>query len=354
VIFGEIINDISNSYPRATTMSSLSRSAAACQRILRPATARAFSSTPSLNFDKVGIIGLGLMGHGIAQTAATAAATKNLHSSVVAYESDKIFLDKGRDRIQSSIDKLVKKDKMTSSQADDVLNKIVFTTDRSALSDADFIVEAIIENMDLKKNLYSSLGKECKAGTIFASNTSSLSITEMALASGRPEKFVGVHFFNPVQIMKLVEVIRTEYTSMEVFDKTVAWVGDVGKVPVKCRDTPGFIVNRLLVPNLMQAILLLERGDATTHDIDISMQLGAGHPMGPLHLADYVGLDTCLYIMEGWVKDFPGEGAFVVPEILKQKVARGELGRKSGKGFYYWDGEKREDPVGMDEGVNME
>ena len=163
-----------------------------------------------------------------------------------------------------------------------------------------------------------------------------------------------VDFFNPVQIMKLVEVIRTEHTSTEVFDKTVAWAQDIGKVAVQCRDTPGFIVNRLLVPNLMQAILLLERGDANTHDIDVSMQLGAGHPMGPLHLADYVGLDTCLYIMQGWVKDFPGEGAFVVPEILKQKVAKGELGRKSGKGFYYWDGEKRADPVGLDEDVNME
>lgn len=295
------------------------------------------------------------MGHGIAQTAAMAAAKSNLHSSIIAYESDRTFLDRGRDRIQSSVDKLVKKDKISSEDANILMNKIIFTTDRGALSDTDFIVEAIIENMDLKKNLYSQLGKECQPNTVFASNTSSLSITEMALASGRPDKFVGVHFFNPVQIMKLVEIIRTEYTSMEVFDKTVAWVGDIGKVAVKCRDTPGFIVNRLLVPNLMQAILLLERGDATTHDIDISMQLGAGHPMGPLHLADYVGLDTCLYIMEGWVKDFPKEGAFVVPDILRQKVARGELGRKSGKGFYYWDGEKREDPVGMDDGdVSME
>ena len=295
------------------------------------------------------------MGHGIAQTAAAAASKVNLHSQIIAYESDQTFLDKGRDRIQSSVDKLVKKEKITSDQASSLMNKIIFTTDRGALHDTDFIVEAIIENMDLKKNLYSTLGKECKPSTVFASNTSSLSITEMALASGRPENFVGVHFFNPVQIMKLVEVIRTEHTSTEVFDKTVAWVGDIGKVAVKCRDTPGFIVNRLLVPNLMQAILLLERGDATTEDIDISMQLGAGHPMGPLHLADYVGLDTCLYIMEGWVKDFPREGAFVVPEILKQKVAKGELGRKSGKGFYYWDGEKRQDPVGKDNGnISME
>jgi len=315
---------------------------------LLPASARHLSSTPRLHFDKVGIIGLGLMGHGIAQTAAAAASRDNLHSSIIAYESDQTFLDKGRDRIQSSVDKLVKKEKMTVDQAHSLMKKITFTTDRHDLHDVDFIVEAIIENMDLKKRLYSDLGKECKPSTVFASNTSSLSITQMAVASGRPENFVGVHFFNPVQIMKLVEVIRTEYTSVEVFDKTVAWVGDIGKVAVKCRDTPGFIVNRLLVPSLMQAILLLERGDATTHDIDVSMQLGAGHPMGPLHLADYVGLDTCLYIMDGWVKDFPSERAFVVPELLREKVAKGELGRKSGKGFYYWDGEKRGDAVGLD------
>mmetsp|Transcript_17167 Transcript_17167/g.35756 ORF Transcript_17167/g.35756 Transcript_17167/m.35756 type:complete len:333 (+) Transcript_17167:146-1144(+) len=308
---------------------------------------RQFSSTlpTSSSFDKVGIIGLGLMGHGIAQTAATAAAQSNLHSSIIAYESDESFLTRGKDRIQSSIDKLVSKGKFSNEDAEAIMGKIEFTTDRVALSDADFIVEAIIENMDLKKTLYSELGKECKPSTIFASNTSSLSITEMALASSRPQNFVGVHFFNPVQIMKLVEVIRTDHTDPEVFDKTMAWVGQIGKVGVTCRDTPGFIVNRLLVPNLMQAILMLERGDANTKDIDISMQLGAGHPMGPLHLADYVGLDTCLYIMQGWVKDFPGEGAFVVPKILEEKVAKGELGRKSGKGFYVWDGEKRGDPA---------
>jgi 3-hydroxyacyl-CoA dehydrogenase len=292
------------------------------------------------------------MGHGIAQTAAAAAAKHNLHSSIVAYESDQSFLDKGRDRIQSSVDKLVKKEKMSGEEAQALMDKITFTTDRDALNDTDFIVEAIIENMDLKKQLYAELGQTCKPSTIFASNTSSLSITEMAMASQRPQNFVGVHFFNPVQIMKLVEVIRTDHTDEAVFDKTLEWVKAIGKVPVKCRDTPGFIVNRLLVPNLMQAILLLERGDANTHDIDVSMQLGAGHPMGPLHLADYVGLDTCLFIMEGWVKDFPGEGAFVVPATLREKVERGELGRKSGKGFYFWDGEKRGDPVGLNELFN--
>lgn len=242
-----------------------------------------FSTAPTgtssgAGFDKLGVIGLGLMGHGIAQTAAAAAAKNGIHSSIVAYESDPSFLDRGRDRITKSVEKLVSKDKLSAADAEALINKITFTTDRDALNDMDLIVEAIIENMDLKKQLYSELGKQCKSETIFASNTSSLSITEMALASGRPEKFVGVHFFNPVQIMKLVEVIRTDHTDIVVFDKTIQWVEHIGKVGVKCRDTPGFIVNRLLVPSLMQAILLLERGDATTNDIDLSMQLGAGHP----------------------------------------------------------------------------
>ena len=156
--------------------------------------------------------------------------------------------------------------------------------------------------MDLKQDLYEKLGEVCKPETIFASNTSSLSITEMAQFSGRPQNFVGVHFFNPVQLMKLVEVIRTEQTDPVVFDKAYSWVEDIGKVPVSCGDTPGFIVNRLLVPNLMQAMAMVDRNDASVKDIDISMQLGAGNPMGPLHLADYIGLDTCLYIVEGWVE----------------------------------------------------
>ena len=247
----------------------------------------------------MGVVGLGLMGHGIAQTAATAAARDGVHSSIVAYESDAIFLDRGRDRIQTSVDRLVSKGKLESSDAEALLGKITYTTDRDALSDADLIVEAIIENMDLKKSLYADLGARCKPSTVFASNTSSLSITQMALASGRPDKFVDVHFFNPVQLMKLVEVVRTEYTDAAAFDDVIEWVGRIGKVGVKCSDTPGFIVNRLLVPSLMQAMSLVERGDASVADVDLSMQLGAGHPMGPLHLADYIGLDTCLFIVEG-------------------------------------------------------
>jgi len=295
----------------------------------------------SSTFDTVGVVGLGLMGHGICQMAAASGA----HSSIIAYEAEQRFLDKGKERIEGSMNKLLSKGKITQEEADSTLGRINFTTDITALKDVDFVVEAVIENIDLKKDLYGNLGSMCKPETIFASNTSSLSITEMAHMSGRPENFVGVHFFNPVQLMKLVEVIKTDLTDPVVFDKAYNWVGDIGKVAVSCRDTPGFIVNRLLIPNLTQAMLMLDRGDASIKDIDISMQLGAGYPMGPLHLADYVGLDTCFYIIEGWTDKFPDEPAFVMPEILKEKMKKGDLGRKTGKGFYLWDGDKRGDPA---------
>jgi 3-hydroxyacyl-CoA dehydrogenase len=232
-------------------------------------------ASSSSGFDTMGVIGLGLMGHGICQVA----AASGIHSSVVAFEKEQRFLDSGKDRIMKSIDKLVAKEKITQEKADQTLNSITWTTDMDALKDTDFIVEAVIENMDLKRELYTDLGALCKPETIFASNTSSLSITEMSAFSGREDKFVGIHFFNPVQLMKLVEVIRTENTDPAVFEKAYNWVGDIGKVPVSCGDTPGFIVNRLLVPSLMQALCMVDRNDATVKDIDISMQLGAGHPM---------------------------------------------------------------------------
>jgi 3-hydroxyacyl-CoA dehydrogenase len=300
---------------------------------------RSFSASSS--FDKLGVIGLGLMGHGVCQVG----AASGIHSEVIAFEPEQQYLDRGKDRIEKSIAKLVSKGKMTQEAADETLGKITFTTDMAQLMDTDFIVEAVIENINLKRDLYSELGQVCKPETIFASNTSSLSISEMAGFSGRPQNFVGVHFFNPVQLMKLVEVIHTDQTDPAVFDKAYQWVQDIGKVPVSCGDTPGFIVNRLLVPALMQAMLMVDRGEASVRDIDVSMQLGAGHPMGPLHLADYIGLDTCCFIVKGWVELFPDEPAFVLPKILQTKVAAGELGRKTGKGFYHWDGDKRGDPV---------
>ncbi|KAL3909531.1 MAG: hypothetical protein SGILL_008051 [Bacillariaceae sp.] len=304
--------------------------------------AKAFLSTSSASgFDTVGCVGLGLMGHGICQVA----AQSGVHSKVIAYEKEQKFLDAGRDRIVKSLDKLVEKQKLTLQFADETMARIEFTTDIGALQDTDFIVEAIIENMDLKEDLYSTLGELCKPETIFASNTSSLSIGEMAAFSGRPENFVGVHFFNPVQLMKLVEVIKTDLTDPTVFDKCHKWVEDIGKIPVSCGDTPGFIVNRLLVPSLMQAMAMIDRNDASIKDVDVAMKLGAGHPMGPLHLADYIGLDTCLFIVQGWVEKYPEEASFFIPECLRQKVEAGDLGRKTGKGFYEWDGDKRGAPA---------
>jgi 3-hydroxyacyl-CoA dehydrogenase len=308
-------------------------------KVLQTAQKRSLSSASG--FDKLGVVGLGLMGHGICQVAAASGA----HKGVIAFEQEQKFLDSGKDRIMKSIEKLVIREKMTQEKADETLDCITFTTDMDALKDTDFIVEAVIENMDLKKDIYTKLGNLCKPETIFASNTSSLSITEMSEFSGRQDKFVGIHFFNPVQIMKLVEVIKTEKTDPAVFEKAFNWVGDIGKVAVSCGDTPGFIVNRLLIPSLMQALAMVDRKDASIKDIDISLQLGAGHPMGPVHLADYVGLDTCIFIVEGWVDKYPNEPAFIVPECLKAKVAAGDLGRKTGKGFYHWDGDKRGDPV---------
>jgi len=252
----------------------------------------------SSGFDKIAVIGLGLMGHGICQVAAMSGA----HSSVIAYENEQRFLDRGKERIESSVNKLVSKGKLSESEANSALDRITYTTDPNLLSDVDFVCEAVIENMDLKKDLYRKLSSVCKPDCIFASNTSSLSITEMAENSGRPNFFVGVHFFNPVLIMKLVEVIRTKHTNEAVYENAYKWVSQIGKVPVSCGDTPGFIVNRLLVPSLIQAMLMVDRNDATIKDIDISMQLGAGHPMGPIHLADYIGLDTCYFIIDGWTK----------------------------------------------------
>lgn len=299
------------------------------------------SPVETSGFGTIGIVGLGLMGHGICQVS----ATSGVHTKVVAFEQEQRFLDTGRDRILASVDKLVKKEKMTSEFADEALGKIEFTTDMNALKDADFIVEAVVENIDLKEYLYTALGGLCKQETVFASNTSSLSIGEMAGFSKRPDRFLGVHFFNPVQLMKVVEVIKTKDTDPTVLERGVKWVEEIGKVSVLCDDTPGFIVNRILVPSLMQAMALVDRKEASVKDVDIAMKLGCGHPMGPMHLADYIGLDTCHSIVKGWTENYPDEPAFFIPECLQEKINAGDLGRKTGKGFYHWDGDRRGDPV---------
>ena len=292
---------------------------------------------------KVGVIGCGLMGHGIVQVAAQGGF------EVVACEAEQRFLDSGLARIDKSLAKLaekaVEKGKATPEQAQANAKatraRIKGTTNKADLADCDLVVEAIVENLDVKKQLFAELGKLCKPTTIFASNTSSFPIGEMGAASGRPERMVGLHFFNPVQLMRLVEVVRTDATDDEVLAAARAFGEACGKSPVTCKDTPGFVVNRLLVPYMGQALAMLERGDATKEDIDAAMQLGCGYPMGPIELTDYVGLDTTLFIVQGWTKRYPNEPAFGVPKVLADKVKAGKLGRKSGEGFYKWGGDKK-------------
>jgi 3-hydroxyacyl-CoA dehydrogenase len=291
---------------------------------------------------KVGVVGCGLMGHGIAQVAAQGGF------DVVVIETEQKFLDTGLSRIDKSLAKLAEKAvekgkpaEQAKAESAAIRARIRGSLERKDLADRDLVVEAIVENLDEKKKLFSELGKICRPQTILASNTSSFPIAVMGAASGRPAQMVGLHFFNPVQLMRLVEVVRTPATSDEVFAAARAFGEACGKTPVACKDTPGFVVNRLLVPYMVQSLLMLERGDAGPADIDAAMKLGCGHPMGPIELTDYVGLDTTLSILEGWVKAHPGEPAFAIPAVLKKKVAEGKLGRKTGEGFYKWQGDKR-------------
>ncbi len=296
-----------------------------------------------MQIKKVGVVGCGLMGHGIVQVAAQGGC------QVVALETEQGFLDKGLARVDKSLAKLasknVEKGKMDQAAADawvlEVRGRISGSTERSALADCDLVIEAIVENLDVKKELFGDLGGICKPETVFASNTSSFPIGEMAEASGRPSRFVGLHFFNPVQLMKLVEVVRTDATDEGVFAAARAFGEACGKIPVACKDTPGFVVNRLLVPYMVQAIEMLDRGDASKQDIDAAMQFGCGYPMGPLTLTDYVGLDTTLFILEGWTERYPDEPAFKIPASLVENVKAGRLGRKTGEGYYKWDGDKK-------------
>ncbi|MBM3976241.1 MAG: 3-hydroxybutyryl-CoA dehydrogenase [Planctomycetes bacterium] len=291
---------------------------------------------------KVGVVGCGLMGHGIVQVAAQGGC------QVVAVETEQKFLDSGLGRIDKSLAKLAEKAIEKGKPADAakadaaaVRARISGSLDKQALADCDLVIEAIVENLDVKKALFAELGRICKPATILASNTSSFPIGEMGAASGRPDRMVGLHFFNPVQLMKLVEVVRTDKTAPEAFAAARAFGEACGKVPVACKDTPGFVVNRLLVPYMVQAIEMLDRGDASKEDIDAAMQFGCGYPMGPLTLTDYVGLDTTLFILDGWVKRYPNEPAFRVPKSLREKVAAGKLGRKTGEGYYKWEGDKK-------------
>ncbi len=288
-----------------------------------------------MDINKVGVCGCGLMGHGIAQVAAQAGC------DVVVLESSQDFLDKGFSRIEGSLAKLVEKEKIGQDDADAARGRISGTLDMNELADCDLVVEAIVEDLAVKRDFFASLGETVKADCILASNTSSFPVAELGAASGRPDRTVGLHFFNPVQLMGLVEVVRTDDTSDEVLEAARAFGERVGKSPVTAADTPGFIVNRLLVPYMAEAMRMLDRGDATAADIDTAMKLGCGYPMGPFTLTDYVGLDTTLSILEGWQERFPGEPLYETPDCLQSLVDEGKLGRKTGMGFFDWSGDKR-------------
>jgi 3-hydroxybutyryl-CoA dehydrogenase len=279
---------------------------------------------------KVGILGCGLMGSGIAQVSAVAGY------DVVVLEQEQKFLDKGFTGIEKSLNKMAEKpDKsdVTPEKAKEARGRIRGSTSQNDLADCDIIIEAIIENVEIKKKTFAALDAIVKKDAIFASNTSSISITEVAAATKRADKFVGLHFFNPVPLMKLVEVVRTIATSDAAFEAAYEFGKSLGKVPVRTSDKTGFIVNRLLVPYLLDAIRAYEEGVGSIPDIDNSMKLGCGYPMGPFTLLDFVGLDTTYYISQVMFDEFC-ERRFASPALLKRLVMAGWYGRKSGKGFY--------------------
>ncbi len=276
---------------------------------------------------RVGVLGCGLMGSGIAQAAATAGFP------TVIRDLSTPLLERGNAAIRKSLDKLVEKARLDPSARDAALARLTFTLDLGALRECDLVVEAVTEDLELKNGLWRELDPLCPAGTIFASNTSSLAIAQMAAATARPDRFVGLHFFNPVPLMPLVEVVRAVTTSEETFQAAVEFARRLGKEPIVARDRSGFIVNLLLVPFLLDAVRALERGVGTVGDIDRGMQLGCGHPMGPFALLDFVGLDTTLRIGEIMFDEYR-EPRYAPPPLLRRMVVAGLHGRKSGKGFY--------------------
>ncbi|HUK88685.1 MAG TPA: 3-hydroxybutyryl-CoA dehydrogenase [Terriglobales bacterium] len=285
---------------------------------------------------KVGVLGCGLMGSGIAQVAATAGY------EVTVLEAEQRFLDKGFAGIEKSLTKFAEKGKL-KEPAEAVRARLKGTLKKEDLAGADIVVEAIIENVEEKKKMYAALDAIVQKSAIFASNTSSICITELMTATQRTDRFLGLHFFNPVPLMQLVEVVRTITTDPRVYDEVFAFARSLGKVPVRTSDKTGFIVNRLLVPYLLDAIRAYEEGVGSIEDIDTSMKLGCGYPMGPFTLLDFVGLDTTYYITHIMFDEFK-ERRFASPPLLKRMVLAGWYGKKSGKGFYDWSNPEKPAP----------
>jgi len=293
-----------------------------------------------MNIQVVGVVGCGLMGSGITQVIAMSGF------NVVVREVNDQLLDKGMGIIEKSLQKFVEKNQLSEVEKKNTLSRIKRTTAVSDLKNCDLVIEAVTENPQLKKELFAELDRLCPKHTILASNTSSISITEMAAATGRPERFIGLHFMNPVPLMKLVEVIRTIQTADEVFETGVQFAEKLGKVPVRTWDRVGFIVNRLLIPYLLDSIRALEQGFGSIPDIDKSIHLGLNHPMGPFTLLDFVGLDTTLFIAEIMFDEYR-EQRFAPPPLLKRLVTAGWNGRKAGRGFYDYSDPKNPKPMNL-------
>ena len=275
----------------------------------------------------IGVVGAGTMGSGITQICAINGL------SVVMHDMSSDLLEKGLKTIEHSLDRLVAREKLSNSDKSEALARIRCSTELEALSESGLVVEAATENIDIKIPIFESLNQICGPDAILASNTSSLSLTTLAAASGRPDKIIGMHFFNPVSLMKLVEIIRALQTSDKTYEVTESLTRALGKEPIVVKDSPGFVVNRMLVPMINEAVFILYEGLAGADEIDAAMKLGANHPIGPLALADMIGIDVCLYVMNVLLKEF-GDSKFRPCPLLKQMVNAGYLGRKSRRGFF--------------------
>lgn len=283
-----------------------------------------------MSVERVGVVGFGLMGHGIAQVCAQAGL------GVVVRETEQRFLERGFQRVDDSLARLVRSQKLSQADADAARQRVRGTTDLRELSDAQLVIEAIVEDIEQKKALFRELDRLAPPETIFASNTSSYAIAEMAAVTSRPDRFAGLHFFNPPQVMRLVEIVRAITTSDATIETLRGVVRRLGKTGIVCKDTPGFVVNRLLIPYMLDAVRALEEGVAAAEEIDEAMRLGAGYPMGPFTLLDYVGIDTTYHAAESLYEEFR-EPRYAPPPLLKRLVLAGRHGRKTGEGFYRYD-----------------
>jgi 3-hydroxybutyryl-CoA dehydrogenase len=283
----------------------------------------------SMEIKKIGVIGAGTMGNGIAQVAA------QIGCEVIMRDVEERFVQSGLKNIDRFLSKGVEKGKMTADQKGAILGRIQGTTNMADLADVDFVIEAVIENMDLKRSVFKELDGICRAEVVLATNTSSMSITEIAVATQRPEKVVGMHFFNPVPLMRLVEVIRGFHTNDEAVQATMDLAKKMGKETVEVKiDSPGFIVNRIMIPHMLEAINIVQEGVATKEDVDKAVKLGLNYPMGPFELMDLTGVDICKFVADYFYKELNKEGKWVAPTLLKNMIRANRLGRKTGAGWY--------------------